>query len=164
VRPMVMFLVMFLAACAPEDGDSVDEDAGVETDADVIEDTDVEPDADEEEESDADIEEEPPPGCDDLDEDSDSVNVLACCLTESGAWYYHTFWCPFCLIQQRMFGEYFELLNEMECYDLETWEELPECTELGFESYPVWIFGDGTEVGGLLHYEQLAEYSGCYWE
>jgi hypothetical protein len=124
-------------------------------DVDYHRDADVEDDADTEGD---------PVDCQDLNEDSDPIRVLACCLTETGAVVYGTPWCAFCHIQLRLFHEYAELLVYVDCWDAETGEITAECNELGIVGFPTWIFGDGTMQTGLMHYIQLAEYSGCPWE
>ncbi len=168
---MMFFLFLSVSACEPGAEDSA-VDAGFDgnAEADVLDDGDVEPDA--VEDLDADTEEDTAPNCEALDQDSEDVHVLACCLADRGAVLYHTSWCSFCYIQQRMFGEYFELLNHVDCWDEHG--EIPECTEMGVEAYPSWTFvvydeqtGEATDdfflVSGLLHFSVLADYSGCYW-
>ncbi|MBU1029021.1 MSCRAMM family adhesin SdrC [Patescibacteria group bacterium] len=141
----------------------VDLDVVSVIDADEVEDGDQ--DADVETEDDADIDEDQGAvSCEDLGKLSDPINVLACCLTESGAVLYGTPWCTYCGIQRRLFHEYAVLLTYVDCWDAETDTLTAECADLDLVGFPTWIFGDGNLVVGLQHYIQLAEYSGCPWE
>ncbi|MFH1047300.1 MAG: hypothetical protein V1738_03270 [Patescibacteria group bacterium] len=168
MRLAMVLCLLTLSACNPNDERPTDADV----DTSII-DADIDP-ADADSDAEVDAEDEPQPTCDGLPADADRVQLLACCLAERGVWLYHTFWCTYCYIQQRMFGEYFILLNQMECYDEATYTELPECTALGIEGYPAWSFPiydettgeqiDTVIIEGLMHYSLLAEYSGCVWE
>lgn len=158
-------------ADVPDVDASTDADTPMDVDLDMVsvvdanEVEDGDQDADAEIEDDADIDEElDPVSCEDLNKLSDPINVLACCLTESGAVLYGTPWCMYCGIQQRLFHEFAVLLTYVDCWDAETDALTAECADLDLVGFPTWIFGNGNRVVGLLHYVQLAEYSGCYWE
>ncbi len=88
--------------------------------------------------------------------ESEAELALAECLTESGALFYGAYWCPHCIDQKEMFGEWVDFVPYVECED-----EPETCSAAGITGYPTWIFGDGTVVQGAQSLETLAGYSGC---
>jgi thiol-disulfide isomerase/thioredoxin len=85
---------------------------------------------------------------------------FAQCLTESGAKMYAAFWCPHCQEQKAMFGRSANKLPYIEC-SLPDRKQTQICIDNKIESYPTWIFADGTRRSGRLSFEQLSEITSC---
>ena len=86
---------------------------------------------------------------------------FAQCLTEKGITFYGAFWCPHCQNQKKMFGNYMEYINYVECSTPDGKNQLAVCTEKAVESYPTWLFADGTREVGEVPFATLAAKSGC---
>ncbi len=83
------------------------------------------------------------------------------CLTEKGVKMYGAWWCPHCQSQKRAFGAAFSSVDYTECSPPGGRSMLPVCTEAGVESFPTWVFSDGTRKTGDQPLTILAEASGC---
>ena len=99
--------------------------------------------------------------CQSTDEDvaetgSESVEMLAKCLTENGAVMYGAYWCSHCNDQKGMFGDAVKFINYVECT-----EDQQACAEAGVQGYPTWIFADGSSVAGAQQLGTLAAATGC---
>lgn len=97
-------------------------------------------------------------------EKSSPEAALADCLTASGARLYGAEWCPHCQAQKAAFGDAVGLLNFIECAD----DSAPngqsaDCAAARINSYPTWVFGDGTRLTGERSMWELARKSGCEW-
>lgn len=99
-------------------------------------------------------------GC--MDSIGDKYVSFAKCLNEKGAVMYGAYWCPHCLSQKEMFGELgFAEINYVEC-DPRGPDAKPKlCLEKGVNSYPRWIFSDGSQFEGEVTLKKLAEKTGC---
>lgn len=86
---------------------------------------------------------------------------FASCLSEKGAKFYGAFWCPHCRNQKNIFGKSSKNLPYIECSTPDGNGQLAVCTEAGIESYPTWIFSDGSKENGELTLEKLAEKTTC---
>ncbi|WKZ25382.1 MAG: hypothetical protein QY322_03245 [bacterium] len=86
---------------------------------------------------------------------------FAKCLNEKGAEFYGAFWCSHCRNQKNMFGKSVDFLNYIECSTPDGNSQLSQCTEKGIESYPTWIFADGSRENGVIPLEKLAEKTEC---
>jgi thiol-disulfide isomerase/thioredoxin len=86
---------------------------------------------------------------------------FASCLSEKGAKFYGAFWCPHCRNQKNMFGKSSKNLPYIECSTPDGNGQLAVCTEAGIESYPTWIFSDGSKENGEISLEKLAEKTNC---
>lgn len=84
------------------------------------------------------------------------LDEFAQCLTESGAVMYGTGWCGHCQNQKAAFGESFRYVQFVDCD-----ESRDECLEAGVESYPTWVFADGTNVTGVASFDILSAKTGC---
>lgn len=83
------------------------------------------------------------------------------CLADEGVEYYGAFWCPNCQNQKKDFGDSGDILPYTEC-DPNGKDANPQaCRQAGIESYPTWIFQDGTRLIGRQDLETLSEYSSC---
>jgi len=87
---------------------------------------------------------------------------LAQCLTEKGVKFYGASWCPHCAEQKRMFGKSMSYVDYVECAVPGNQRgQTKACDDAGIESYPTWIFPDGSRVTGEQLPSALAEKSGC---
>jgi hypothetical protein len=89
------------------------------------------------------------------------LDTFAQCLTESGAIFYGAFWCPHCQAQKKMFGNSVKLLPYTECSLPDGKTRTAECIDKKIESYPTWIFKDGSRETGEVPLEKLAEKTSC---
>lgn len=86
---------------------------------------------------------------------------FATCLKDKGATFYGAFWCPHCQNQKALFGKSAKLIPYKECSTPDGKSQLPECTEAGIETYPTWIYADGTKQTGEISLEDLAAKTQC---
>ena len=93
-----------------------------------------------------------------------ALDDFARCLTQAGARFYGTSWCPHCTAQRRMFGPAFRYVPYVECSVNGTPETTSECTQAGITGYPTWTFRDGSRETGELSLERLAAKTGCPYE
>jgi len=196
---LVVSACLALAACRVPD-DVEEPDADVAADADTVSDADVVEDAD----VDVDVEsvlvclhtEDGTPyeeyvdstevdsllGDADYEDECDPRDILAHCLTASGAVIYGAYWCSACHYQKYMFAPFHEVINYVDCYfdpeegildDLKQecldvlFVDQTSGEERGLMAFPTWTF-DVTNphvnyVEGAVPFEVLAEYSGCEW-
>jgi len=89
------------------------------------------------------------------------LEPFAKCISESGARFYGTFWCPHCQNQKKMFGSAKSLLPYTECSTSDGKGQLQVCTDSKVESYPTWEFKDGSRQTGEISLEVLAEKTNC---
>lgn len=89
---------------------------------------------------------------------------LAACISAAGAVMYGAHWCPHCAEQKKLFGDAFEQVMYVECATGGP-KNIPAqpalCKEKGIESYPTWIFADGSKQTGVVSLAQLAAKTGC---
>ncbi len=88
-------------------------------------------------------------------------NSLATCLGEAGAKFYGAFWCPHCNNQKKAFGKSSELLPYVECSTPDGKGQTQVCLDNQIQSYPTWIFADGTRLTGEQTPQALAEKTAC---
>ncbi len=86
---------------------------------------------------------------------------FAKCLTASGAKFYGAFWCPHCQNQKAEFGKSAKYLPYIECSTLDGKGQLQVCKDAGIESYPTWVFPDGTRDSGEISFEELSQKTNC---
>lgn len=100
------------------------------------------------------------------------TEALAQCLTAHGAKFYGAFWCPHCQATKKLFGAAKADLPYVECSTADTQGQLQICKEKQIESYPTWIFSDGTRLNGeltmqnpapagMMSFNQLAAQASC---
>jgi hypothetical protein len=92
------------------------------------------------------------------------LTAFARCLTDAGARFYGTSWCPHCTAQRRQFGTAFSEIAYVECSVRGTSEVTEECRAAGVTSYPTWTFADGSRETGRLSLERLASRTRCRYE
>ncbi len=88
-------------------------------------------------------------------------DTFAQCLADKGVIFYGAFWCPHCQATKRMFGASARLLPYVECSTPDAKGQLQKCTDIGVQSYPTWVFPDGSRLTGEQTLQALAEKSTC---
>jgi hypothetical protein len=83
-------------------------------------------------------------------------DALAKCLTKKGVVMYGTEWCTHCQEQKREFGDAFRYVSFVNCDT-----NADACKLVGVDSYPTWIFSDGSNASGLQPLDLLAQRTGC---
>ena len=81
---------------------------------------------------------------------------FAQCLAQRNVTMYGAVWCPWCQKEKANFGSSFRFVPYVECP-----ENTKKCLDLGIESYPTWIFSDGSRLVGYQGLEKLSLESGC---
>jgi hypothetical protein len=89
------------------------------------------------------------------------LDDFAKCVSDSGATFYGTYWCPQCTRQRELFGRSDRYVRYVECASEGTDEQKRVCKKAGIRSYPTWEFGDGSRVTGRQSLERLADRTGC---
>lgn len=93
-------------------------------------------------------------GCD--HSDGGKYNEFAQCVTDSGAVFYGTEWCPHCKDQKAMFGDALEKIKFIDCD-----RNKLVCETEGITGYPTWKFSDGSSASGAQPLTRLGEITGC---
>lgn len=88
-------------------------------------------------------------------------DALASCIAESGAKFYGAFWCPHCNNQKKMFRDSQKLLPYVECSTADGKGQTQVCIDQGIQSYPTWIFADGSKLTGEIDLPTLAKKTSC---
>ncbi len=83
-------------------------------------------------------------------------DAFAQCITDSGAIFYGTQWCPHCKKQKAMFGNSLAKINYVDCD-----KEGLTCRKKKITGYPTWILGDGKRLEGEKSLEILAKETNC---
>jgi hypothetical protein len=81
---------------------------------------------------------------------------LAKCLTEKGAIFYGTEWCPHCKAQKEMFGSSMQYIVFVDCDQQKT-----RCTQTGITGYPTWKIPGQKDLMGSQQLNTLASATGC---
>lgn len=89
------------------------------------------------------------------------LDAFAQCLGEKGAMFYGAFWCPHCRDQKALFERSSSQLPYTECSTPDGKSQIQECVDTGINSYPTWIFADGSRVEKVMSLEDLANKTGC---
>ncbi len=87
--------------------------------------------------------------------------LLAQCLKDGGATFYGAFWCPHCQKQKALFGDAEKELPYVECSTPDGNAQTQACIDKQIQSYPTWIFKDGTQLTGEVSLAILEEKGGC---
>ncbi|QQR65205.1 hypothetical protein IPH92_01310 [Candidatus Kaiserbacteria bacterium] len=85
---------------------------------------------------------------------------FAQCITDAGAKFYGTYWCPHCKDQKALFKNS-KKLPYIECSTPNGQGQLPVCTDAKITGYPTWVFTDGSRLSGQQTFETLAEKTNC---
>ena len=86
---------------------------------------------------------------------------LAQCLKDKGVVFYGAFWCSHCKAQKAEFGDAVPALPYVECSTPDGKGLTAICVQKAIQSYPTWIFPDGSRLTGEQSLEALAAKSGC---
>jgi hypothetical protein len=78
-------------------------------------------------------------------------------LTNHGAVFYGTFWCPHCQSQKTLFGSSAQFLPYFECSTPDGSGQVQACIDKKITSYPTWEFADGSRLTGELSLQQLVD-------
>ncbi|MDD2656091.1 MAG: thioredoxin domain-containing protein [Patescibacteria group bacterium] len=89
------------------------------------------------------------------------LDDFAKCLQQQDATFYGAFWCSHCKEQKAEFGKSAKYLPYVECSTSDSNGQLPVCTNQKIESYPTWIFADGTRQLGKISLTELASKTSC---
>ena len=98
--------------------------------------------------------------------DTAKITAFASCITEKGAKFYGTSWCPHCKVQKAEFGEEaMKLVNYIECAppEIPQNQQAKACDEAGIKGYPTWVFADGSRAEGAQSFKELSAKTGCEW-
>jgi len=91
--------------------------------------------------------------------------AFATCLKDKGANFYGAFWCPHCQDQEKSFEMSRQTLEKIglyvECSTADANGQTQICIDKKIQSYPTWIFADGSQLNGLIPLEQLAVKTSC---
>ena len=82
------------------------------------------------------------------------------CLRGRGAVFYGSFRCSYCQSQKNIFGRSEGLLPYVEC-SMPDRSSAPICQEKKINSYPTWIFSDGSRLSGVIPLNILSQKTGC---
>lgn len=94
----------------------------------------------------------PPPGM---------YDAFAKCIAQSGTKFYGAFWCPHCAAQKQEFGDSVQYLPYVECSLPDESGQTQICIDKNIQSYPTWVFPDGTRLSGVTPLDQLSQKTGC---
>jgi glutaredoxin len=84
------------------------------------------------------------------------------CLTSEGAVFYGASWCPHCKAQKDTLGEALPGVHYVECAEGGKRQgNAKACEDAKVDSYPTWVFKDGSRLGGAQSLETLAKKTGC---
>jgi uncharacterized membrane protein len=79
-------------------------------------------------------------------------------LSDSGALFYGASWCPHCQQQKALFGASQDRLPYVECSPGGPRGSVASaCASAGIETYPTWVFADGTRVTAVMSARELAD-------
>jgi len=85
-----------------------------------------------------------------------ATETLAKCLTAKWIKMYGAKNCPYCLQQEKLFGEDFKYINYINC-----WETPAICGNANIQWVPAWELADGSQRAGMQSLENLAAFAGC---
>jgi large repetitive protein len=90
------------------------------------------------------------------------LGALAQCLSDSGATFYGAHWCPYCRKQKESFAGFAHRLPYVECYDGPRSEGMnARCKRDHVQSFPTWVYPDGSMHTGAKTPRELAAATGC---
>jgi len=90
---------------------------------------------------------------------------FAQCLKDKGTTFYGAFWCPHCQAQEKDFQASIQILENIglyvECSTADASGQTQICIDKKIQSYPTWIFADGSQLNGEIPLQQLADKTSC---
>ena len=91
--------------------------------------------------------------------------AFAQCLKDKGATFYGAFWCPHCQAEEKDFQMSRQQLEAIglytECSTPDANGQTQVCIDKKIQSYPTWIFADGSQLNGEIPLQQLADKTSC---
>ena len=90
-----------------------------------------------------------------------TMDAFGRCLKEKGATFYGASWCPHCRNQRATLGDAMSHVKYVECSVDGHGGGAPACKSANVNSYPTWIFADGSRASGELSVAHLASKTGC---
>ena len=81
---------------------------------------------------------------------------FAKCLTEKGATFYGTEWCPHCKNQKQLFGSSMKYVNYVDCD-----KKADICLREGIKAYPTWKIPGEEPMLGTQQFSRLSSLTGC---
>ena len=94
--------------------------------------------------------------------DAASLEEFGRCLTRNGAIFYGASWCPHCHAQRQTLGDAMSHVHYVECsVSGGRGKSAPACMAADVNSYPTWVFADGSRAHGEQPLARLAERTGC---
>jgi thiol-disulfide isomerase/thioredoxin len=92
-------------------------------------------------------------------------DAFATCLKDKGVLFYGAFWCPHCQEQEKLLEASRQTLASeglyVECSTPDAAGQTQVCINKKIQSYPTWIFADGSQLNGTIPLQQLADKSSC---
>ncbi|MFT4309925.1 MAG: hypothetical protein ACMXYL_05570 [Candidatus Woesearchaeota archaeon] len=88
------------------------------------------------------------------------LDDFAQCISDSGAIFYGTSWCPDCQQQKDLFQKSQRLLPYVECSGMGRQSISPECGNLNITRVPTWEYNN-TRFEGRQSLAQLSDMTGC---
>ena len=92
---------------------------------------------------------------------SPQYDTFTQCLKDQGAVFYGAFWCSHCQAQKKEFGSSAKYLPYVECSTPDGQSQTKECIDKKIETYPTWVFADGSRLSGEISLTTLAEKTSC---
>ncbi len=94
----------------------------------------------------------PPPGM---------YDAFAKCIAQTGTKFYGAFWCPHCAAQKQEFGTSEKYLPYVECSLPDESGQTQICIQNNIQSYPTWVFPNGSRLTGTTPLQTLSQKTGC---
>ncbi len=91
---------------------------------------------------------------------SSKMNNFAQCLADKGAKFYGASWCSHCQSQKKLL-ENSKNMPYVECATADGKGQEQVCADAKIESYPTWIFADGSRQSGEVSLEILSQKTSC---
>ena len=82
---------------------------------------------------------------------------FAQCVTDAGAVFYGTEWCPHCKNQKALFGV--AAMEKIKFIDCDQQKAL--CDSANVTGYPTWVYRDGSSVAGTQELAAIAAKTNC---
>jgi thiol-disulfide isomerase/thioredoxin len=96
-------------------------------------------------------------GCTSKSSDNPELVSFAQCVTDAGAVFYGTEWCPHCKNQKALFGV--AAMEKIKFIDCDQQKAL--CDSANVTGYPTWVFRDGSSIAGTQSLEAIAAKTNC---
>lgn len=88
-------------------------------------------------------------------------DTFAKCIAQTGTKFYGAFWCPHCHNQKNLFGTSEQYLPYVECSLPDQSGQTQICIDKNIQTYPTWVFPDGSQLTGETPLATLSQKTGC---